>query len=44
LREPENIALVALGQLVERNCVALASLRNQGGFIENGGFVWQISF
>jgi hypothetical protein len=41
LRQPENIALIAFGQPVERFGIALASLGYQGGFIENGGFVWQ---
>ena len=44
LRQPKDIALVALGQLAERCAIALASLGDQAGFIENGGFLWQISF
>ena len=44
LSQPKNVALIALGQLVEGLGVALASLRNQSGFIENSSFAWQIPF
>src|SRR5258706_10250044 len=44
LRQPEDIALIALGQFVEGCAIALPSLGDQAGFIENSGFLWQISF